>query len=118
MNDLLNTLYDYVLTQSESYLAVYPEYRDFCRRAAEKERSLRANLSQEDEQLLEDMLGELWAPASGGAGGRFSGLPGAVPGAEPCRLGVRPPAWAYCTPKSPYFIPKLCKAILPSRPWE
>ena len=60
MNDLLNTLYDYVLTQSESYLAVYPEYRDFCRRAAEKERSLRANLSQEDEQLLEDMLGELW----------------------------------------------------------
>ena len=33
---------------------------DFCRRAAEKERSLRANLSQEDEQLLEDMLGELW----------------------------------------------------------
>ena len=24
MNDLLNTLYDYVLTQSESYLAVYP----------------------------------------------------------------------------------------------
>ena len=60
INDLLNTLYDYVLTQSESYLAVYPEYRDFCRRAAEKERSLRANLSQEDEQLLEDMLGELW----------------------------------------------------------
>lgn len=60
MNDLLNTLYDYVLTQSESYLAVYPEYRDFCRRAAEKERSLRANLSQEEEQLLEDMLGELW----------------------------------------------------------
>ena len=60
MTDLLNTLYDYVLTQSESYLAVYPEYRDFCRRAAEKERSLRANLSQEDEQLLEDMLGELW----------------------------------------------------------
>ena len=60
MNNLLNTLYDYVLTQSESYLAVYPEYRDFCRRAAEKERSLRANLSQEDEQLLEDMLGELW----------------------------------------------------------
>ena len=46
MNDLLNTLYDYVLTQSESYLAVYPEYRDFCRRAAEKERSLRANLSR------------------------------------------------------------------------
>ena len=33
---------------------------DFCRRAAEKERSLRANLSQEEEQLLEDMLGELW----------------------------------------------------------
>ena len=60
MNDLLNTLYDYVLTQSESYLAVYPEYRDFCRRAAEKERSRRANLSQEEEQLLEDMLGELW----------------------------------------------------------
>ena len=60
MNDLLNTLYDYVLTQSESYLAVYPEYRDFRRRAAEKERSLRADLSQEEEQLLEDMLGELW----------------------------------------------------------
>ena len=60
MTDLMRTLYDYVLTQSESYLAVYPEYRDFCRRAAEKERSLRANLSQEDEQLLEDMLGELW----------------------------------------------------------
>ena len=51
MTDLLNTLYDYVLTQSESYLAVYPEYRDFCRRAAEKERSLRANLFQEEEQL-------------------------------------------------------------------
>lgn len=60
MTDLLNTLYDYVLTQSEAYLAVYPEYPDFCRRAAEKERSLRANLSQEEEQLLEDMLGELW----------------------------------------------------------
>ena len=60
MNDLLNTLYDYVLTQSEAYLAVYPEYPDFCRRAAEKEQSLRANLSQEEEQLLEDMLGELW----------------------------------------------------------
>ena len=60
MTDLLNTLYNYVLTQSESYLAVYPEYPNFCRRAAEKERSLRANLSQEDEQLLEDMLGELW----------------------------------------------------------
>ena len=60
MTDLMSTLYNYVLTQSESYLAVYPEYRDFCRRAAEKERSLRANLSQEDEQLLEDMLGELW----------------------------------------------------------
>lgn len=56
MTDLMRTLYDYVLTQSESYLAVYPEYRDFCRRAAEKERSLRANLSQEEEQLLEDML--------------------------------------------------------------
>ena len=60
MTDLLNTLYNYVLTQSESYLAVYPEYPNFCRRAAEKERSLRANLSQEEEQLLEDMLGELW----------------------------------------------------------
>ena len=60
MTDLLNTLYNYVLTQSESYLAVYPEYPNFCRQAAEKERSLRANLSQEDEQLLEDMLGELW----------------------------------------------------------
>ena len=55
MNDLLNTLYNYVLTQSEAYLAVYPEYPDFCRRAAEKEQ-----LSQEEEQLLEDMLGELW----------------------------------------------------------
>ena len=32
MTDLMSTLYDYVLTQSESYLAVYPEYRDFCRR--------------------------------------------------------------------------------------
>ena len=60
MTDLMRTLYDYVLTQSESYLAVYPEYRDFCRRAAEKEQSLRADLSQEEEQLLEDMLGELW----------------------------------------------------------
>ena len=60
MTDLMSTLYDYVLTQSESYLAVYPEYPDFCRRAAEKEQSLRANLSQEEEQLLEDMLGELW----------------------------------------------------------
>ena len=60
MTDLMRTLYDYVLTQSESYLAVYPEYRDFCRRAAEKEQSLRADLSQEGEQLLEDMLGELW----------------------------------------------------------
>ena len=27
MTDLMSTLYDYVLTQSESYLAVYPEYR-------------------------------------------------------------------------------------------
>lgn len=60
MTDLMRTLYDYVLTQSEPYLAVYPEYRDFCRRAAEKEQSLRADLSQEEEQLLEDMLGELW----------------------------------------------------------
>ena len=60
MTDLMSTLYNYVLTQSEAYLAVYPEYPDFCRRAAEKERSLRANLSQEEEQLLEDMLGELW----------------------------------------------------------
>ena len=60
MTALMRTLSDSVLPQSESYLAVYPEYRDFCRRAAEKERSLRANLSQEEEQLLEDMLGELW----------------------------------------------------------
>ena len=60
MPDLMNTLYEYVLTQSKTYLAVYPEYEDFCRRAAEKEQSLRTNLSQEGEQLLEDMLGELW----------------------------------------------------------
>ena len=60
MSDLMNTLYEYALTQSKTYLAVYPEYEDFCRRAAEKEQSLRANLSQEGEQILEDMLGELW----------------------------------------------------------
>ena len=60
MSDLMNTLYEYVLTQSKTYLAVYPEYEDFCCRAAEKEQSLRANLSQEGEQILEDMLGELW----------------------------------------------------------
>ena len=71
MTDLMRTLYDYVLTQSESYLAVYPEYRDFCRRAAE--RSLRANLSQEEEQLLEDMLGNC------GSGIRRSRRPHSVP---------------------------------------
>ncbi len=60
MTDLMNTLYEYVLTQSKTYLAVHPEYEDFCLRAAEKEQSLRASLSQEDTQLLEDMLGELW----------------------------------------------------------
>ena len=39
MTDLMSTLYDYVLTQSESYLAVYPEYPDFCRRAGEASRA-------------------------------------------------------------------------------
>ena len=58
--DLMNTLYDYVLTQSKSYLAVHPEYEDFCRRAAEKEQSLRACLEEGEEGLLKDLLGELW----------------------------------------------------------
>ena len=33
MTDLMRTLYDYVLTQSESYLAVYPEYAGRRRRS-------------------------------------------------------------------------------------
>ena len=60
MTALLSALYDYTLTQSEAYLAVYPEYEDFRRLAAEKEKALRALLSQEKTQLLEDLLGELW----------------------------------------------------------
>ena len=56
----LSALYDYTLTQSEAYLAVYPEYEDFRRLGAEKEKALRALLSQEETQLLEDLLGELW----------------------------------------------------------
>ena len=60
MDSLLETLYQYTLTQSESFLAVSPEYKDFCQREAEKELSLRASLSHEETQLLDDLLGELW----------------------------------------------------------
>ena len=42
MNDLLNTLYDYVLTQSESYLAVYPVW---LRHQAEQEAAFQASLA-------------------------------------------------------------------------
>ena len=102
MTDLMSTLYDYVLTQSESYLAAVPA----------------GKLVPGGGTAFGGHAGGTVAPASGGAGGRIPCCPGAVPGAEPCRLGVRPPVWAYCTPKSPDFIPKLCKAILPSTPWE
>ena len=62
MTDLMSTLYDYVLTQSESYLAVYPEYRDFCRRAAELvlETDYKIKTSYDDpERLLELLLLQL-----------------------------------------------------------
>ena len=45
MTDLMNTLYEYVLTQSKTYLAAHPEYEDFCLRAAEQEATFRATLT-------------------------------------------------------------------------